>query len=174
MTLAMAACGSGTSDTASSQSPATSSPIAETDCIAEPDATLGEAGAYVHVTGAAGQEPTITAVCDAPVALKLAAFDITKGTGKTVGQGGVVTAHYVGYGMTTRSVFDTSWANQRPIQFSLAGVIAGWSLGLPGMSEGGRRVLVIPGNMAYGAMPPTDAIKPNETLVFVVDLVSTP
>lgn len=142
--------------------------------MATPDTTLGAAGAYVHVTGAAGEEPTITAVCDAPPAMSLVSFDISEGTGKEVKSNGVVTAHYVGYGMTTRSVFDSSWPNAKPLQFRLAKVIAGWAQGLPGMKEGGRRVLVIPGVYGYGDMPPTDAIKPNETLVFVVDLVSTP
>jgi FKBP-type peptidyl-prolyl cis-trans isomerase len=60
----------------------------------------------------------------------------------------------------------------QPISFPLDGVIRGWSEGLVGMKVGGRRTLVIPGDMAYGANPPPGAgIAPNETLVFTVDLV---
>lgn len=172
--MAVAACGGVGKQQTADGPPTTPIVSEESDCMSAPDTTLGAAGAYVHVTGALGSAPTITAVCDAPMPMQLVVHDISVGTGKKVAADGVVTAHYVGYGMTTRSVFDSSWPNARPLQFSLAGVIVGWSQGLPGMKEGGRRVLVIPGAYAYGEMPPTDAIKPNETLVFVVDLVSTP
>jgi peptidylprolyl isomerase len=50
-------------------------------------------------------------------------------------------------------------------------VIEGWDEGLVGMREGGRRQLVIPPDMAYGAAGSPPAIGPDETLVFVVDLV---
>ena len=63
----------------------------------------------------------------------------------------------------------------QPTQFPLDGVIPGWGEGLVGMKVGGRRTLVIPGNLAYGnSPPPSSGIQPNETLVFVVDLVSIP
>ena len=51
-------------------------------------------------------------------------------------------------------------------------VIQGWSEGLVGMKVGGRRELVIPGALAYGANPPSPDIAPDETLVFVVDLAA--
>ena len=51
-------------------------------------------------------------------------------------------------------------------------MIPGWTQGLTGMQVGGRRVLVIPGDLAYGATPPAGSgIEPNETLIFVVDLI---
>ena len=165
--LMLAGCGS------SSPTGAGASPT-DTSCVTDVDSTLGAAGAYIHVTGALGAQPTITAVCDAPTPLSLVTQDIKAGSGATVAAGGVVTAHYVGYGMTSRTVFDSSWSNGKPIQFSLGKVIPGWTQGLPGMKAGGRRVLVIPGALAYGMNPPTSQIAPNETLVFVVDLVSTP
>ena len=59
-----------------------------------------------------------------------------------------------------------------PLRFPLDRVIAGWQEGIPGMKPGGRRLLVIPGELAYGPTPPPGArIAPNETLVFVIDLV---
>ncbi len=56
--------------------------------------------------------------------------------------------------------------------FHSSGVIAGWQQGIPGMKEGGRRLLVIPPDLGYGAQGSAGGIAPNETLIFVVDLVS--
>jgi peptidylprolyl isomerase len=50
-------------------------------------------------------------------------------------------------------------------------VILGWQQGIPGMKEGGRRLLVIPPDLAYGEAGAGGAIGPNETLIFVVDLI---
>ena len=98
--------------------------------------------------------------------------DEVVGTGDEVTAGATVTAHYVGVSASTGSQFDASWDRGAPISFPLDGVIRGWSEGLLGMRVGGRRTLVIPGDMAYGANPPPGAgIAPNETLVFTVDMV---
>ena len=83
-----------------------------------------------------------------------------------------MTVHYVGCGQQSAKQFDSSWDTGKPATFALNEVIPGWSQGLVGMKTGGRRTLVIPGNLAYGASPPDSSIAPNETLVFVVDLVS--
>lgn len=102
----------------------------------------------------------------------LVVTDEVVGTGDEVTAGATVTAHYVGVSASTGSQFDASWDRGAPISFPLDGVIRGWSEGLLGMRVGGRRTLVIPGAMAYGANPPPGAgIAPNETLVFTVDLV---
>ncbi|UDY36268.1 FKBP-type peptidyl-prolyl cis-trans isomerase [Dermatobacter hominis] len=103
---------------------------------------------------------------------ELVITDEVEGSGDEVTPGATVTAHYVGVSASTGSQFDASWDRGAPISFPLDGVIRGWSEGLVGMKVGGRRTLVIPGDMAYGANPPPGAgIAPNETLVFTVDLV---
>ena len=102
----------------------------------------------------------------------LVVTDEVEGSGDEVTPGATVTAHYVGVSASTGVQFDASWDRGAPISFPLDGVIQGWSQGLLGMKGGGRRTLVIPGHMAYGAHPPPGAgIAPNETLVFTVDLV---
>lgn len=106
-----------------------------------------------------------------PVA-ELVITDNVVGTGDEVTTGATVTAHYVGVSASTGVQFDASWDRGAPISFPLDAVIRGWSEGLLGMKVGGRRTLVIPGDMAYGPHPPPGAgIAPNETLVFTVDLV---
>lgn len=127
----------------------------------------------VTVTPGAGGVPLVTIAKDAPTPGRLVTQDITKGTGQEAKAGSTVTAHYCGVGLTSRTVFDSSWARGgTPATFPLANVIPGWQQGIPGMLVGGRRILVIPGDLAYGANPPTSQILPNETLVFVVDLVA--
>lgn len=104
--------------------------------------------------------------------VELVITDDVVGSGDEVTPGATVSAHYVGVSASTGAQFDASWDRGAPISFPLDGVIRGWSEGLLGMKVGGRRTLVIPGDMAYGANPPPGAgIAPNETLVFTVDLV---
>ena len=115
-------------------------------------------------------EPTLSA---AEPATELVVTDDVEGTGTEVQAGDTITAHYTGVSASTGEVFDSSWTRGEPATFPLNGVIQGWSEGLVGMKEGGRRTLVIPGEMAYGSNPPPGAgIAPNETLIFTVDLVS--
>ena len=104
--------------------------------------------------------------------VELVITDDVVGSGDEVTPGATVSAHYVGVSASTGAQFDASWDRGAPISFPLDGVIRGWSEGLVGMKVGGRRTLVIPGDMAYGANPPPGAGNaPNETLVFTVDLV---
>ena len=87
--------------------------------------------------------------------------------------GDTVPGNYVGVQAADGVEFDSSWSRGSPTQFPLNGVIQGWSEGLVGMKEGGRRTLVIPADMAYGSNPPPGSgIAPGATLVFTVDLVS--
>jgi peptidylprolyl isomerase len=85
-----------------------------------------------------------------------------------------VTVNYVGVLYSNGKEFDSSWKSGKPFTTALTqgAVIPGWVQGIPGMKVGGRRELVIPPGLAYGAKGAGSAIPPNSTLVFVVDLLS--
>jgi len=120
-----------------------------------------------------GSEPVVTVDTSVPASDALQQQDIAVGTGAEVVATSTVDAQYVGYGATSGKMFDSSWKNGSPVEFPLANVITGWQNGLLGMKAGGRRVLVIPGSMGYGASPPQGSgILPNESLIFVVDLTA--
>jgi peptidylprolyl isomerase len=99
--------------------------------------------------------------------------DIVKGKGAPAKPGDVVTVQYVGVSFSTGDEFDASWDRGQPfpVQLGTGSVIKGWDKGLVGIRKGGRRMLTIPPELAYGreGYPPT--IAPNETLVFVIDAV---
>jgi peptidylprolyl isomerase len=99
--------------------------------------------------------------------------DIVKGKGKAAKAGDTVSVQYVGNSWSTGTQFDASWdRGGEPFSFPLGAgqVIPGWDQGVAGMKPGGRRLLVIPPDLAYGAQSPSPDIGPNETLIFVVDL----
>ncbi|MEC3974527.1 FKBP-type peptidyl-prolyl cis-trans isomerase [Amycolatopsis sp. H20-H5] len=100
--------------------------------------------------------------------------DITLGEGQEAQAGNQVSVHYVGVSHSTGEEFDASWNRGAPLDFGLGRgqVIPGWDQGVTGMKVGGRRKLVIPPNLAYGDSGAGGVIKPGETLIFVVDLVS--
>jgi FKBP-type peptidyl-prolyl cis-trans isomerase len=100
--------------------------------------------------------------------------DIWEGTGEEAKVGQNVTVHYVGVAFSTGEEFDASWNRNAPFTFPLGEgrVIQGWDLGVQGQKVGGRRQLTIPAHLAYGNQSPTPLIKPGETLIFVVDLLS--
>jgi len=117
--------------------------------------------------------PKVAIEADLTPATDLISIDLLPGAGDPVKPGSAVTVNYCGLGQTTRTMFDASWIRGEPLSFSLNQVIAGWTEGIPGMKPGGRRLLIIPGALAYGPNPPTSAILPDETLIFVVDLISS-
>jgi peptidylprolyl isomerase len=100
--------------------------------------------------------------------------DIVKGKGPAAKPGDTVTVHYVGVAFSTGDEFDASWDRGEPFDVPLGAgqVIEGWDRGLVGMRKDGRRMLTIPPGLAYGSegYPPT--IAPNETLIFVIDVVA--
>ncbi|HEX6888043.1 MAG TPA: FKBP-type peptidyl-prolyl cis-trans isomerase [Candidatus Nanopelagicales bacterium] len=127
----------------------------------------------VTVAGAKDAAPTIELAQDFGPASQLQMADVYQGGGAGVQPGDTLTVNYVGVGQSTGQVFDSSWERGQPATFPLDNVIPGWQQGMVGMQPGGRRLLVIPGDLAYGANgTPDGAIKPDETLVFVVDLIS--
>ena len=101
--------------------------------------------------------------------------DLLLGDGPEAKAGDSISAHYVGVAHSTGEEFDASWNRGSPLDFRLGvgQVIQGWDLGIVGMKVGGRRKLVIPSDLAYGDRGAGGAIKPGETLIFVVDLVDT-
>jgi len=121
---------------------------------------------------AAGKKPTVSVPSgSAPTTLQKT--DLIVGKGAEAVAGKEVTVHYVGVSFATKKQFDASWDRGQALSFVVGqgNVIQGWDEGVPGMKVGGRRQLVIPPDLAYGAQGAPPVIGPNETLVFVVDLL---
>jgi peptidylprolyl isomerase len=99
--------------------------------------------------------------------------EIVEGTGTAAKAGDKVSVQYVGVGFDTEKEFDSSWSRNEPFSFTLGGgeVIKGWDKGVEGMKVGGRRELLLPADLAYGAAGSPPNIGPNETLIFVIDLL---
>jgi peptidylprolyl isomerase len=99
--------------------------------------------------------------------------DLVEGDGREATAGTTCTMQYVGHSWSTGRQFDASWDRGEPFTFRLGAgmVIGGWDEGVAGMKVGGRRRLTIPPELGYGARGAGGAIGPNETLVFVVDLL---
>ena len=118
------------------------------------------------------EKPEVT-VPDGPPSYQLELEDLTVGDGDEATSGRIVEVHYVGVSWQTGNQFDASWDRGDTFKFGLGKgqVIRGWDEGVAGMKVGGRRKITIPPDMAYGARGAGAAIGPNETLVFVVDLI---
>ena len=116
-----------------------------------------------HVYVPAGEAPPAELVIE----------DIEVGSGEEAKAGHNVEVHYAGNAWSTRQQFDSSWDRGETFTFRLGAgqVIGGWDQGVAGMRIGGRRRIVIPPDLGYGSRGAGGVIKPNETLVFVVDLI---
>ena len=126
------------------------------------------AGSLPTVSANAGEVPTVTAPTGtAPT--ELTTKDIIVGTGAEVLPTSTLTVHYYLMTWSDGKVIESSWVGQ-PATFPLAQVVEGWQKGLPGAKVGGRRLLVLPPAMGYGAAG-AGPIGPNETLIFVVDIL---
>jgi peptidylprolyl isomerase len=167
--LALAACSSSPSN--SSASGSTTTPT-----------TAPGGGALVAIgpipaadrspAGTAGKEPTVVVPTDtAPSHLE--SSDLIGGTGPEAKAGDNITVQYVLGTYSSGKVIQSSWQSQ-PFTFTLGvgQVIPGWDKGVVGMKVGGRRELIIPAGLGYGAHSPGPGIAANDTLVFVVDLQS--
>jgi peptidylprolyl isomerase len=157
--LVVAGCGGGGKDKSTASSAA--APAATATATA-PAAGPAQPQTKPKVTVPSGKPPT-----------KLVIKDIVKGTGATAQAGDTVSVHYVGVSYLNKKQFDASWDRHQPFTFQLGGgmVIPGWDQGIVGMKVNGRRELIIPPDLGYGAQGQPPAIAPNDTLVFVIDLL---
>jgi peptidylprolyl isomerase len=123
----------------------------------------------VQVTINAGEAPTITAPSgDAPTTLIVE--DVIVGSGAEVVATSTLTLHYTLMKWSDGSILESSWSSGTPSTFQLSGLIQGWQQGLPGAKVGGRRLLVIPPALGYGAMAGHPLEK--DTLIFAVDIIA--
>jgi peptidylprolyl isomerase len=121
----------------------------------------------------ATEKPQVDVPADQPPSYQLELEDLTTGEGDEAVAGKVVEVHYVGVSWSTGEQFDASWDRGDTFKFKLGKgqVIQGWDQGVEGMKVGGRRRITIPPMLAYGKRGAGGVIGPDETLVFVVDLV---
>jgi peptidylprolyl isomerase len=157
LALAVAGCGSSGDDSSSTQA------------TSEATTTTESSGGDTNLNA----KPKVT-VPSGPAPKKLEEKEIVEGEGAEAKSGDKVTVQYVGVGYDSKEEFDSSWSRNEPFSFTLGAgeVIPGWDQGIVGMKEGGRRELTIPANLAYGPTGSPPVIGPNETLIFVVDLLA--
>lgn len=115
-------------------------------------------------------KPTVTAS-------GLQYYDYATGKGDIAKAGDVVAVHYSGWLFEKGKkgkLFDSSYARKKPFSFPLGAgrVIKGWDEGVAGMKVGGKRTLVIPANLGYGARGAGKTIPPNANLMFDVELLA--
>jgi peptidylprolyl isomerase len=173
LVLVVALAGCGSSSSKSSNSTTSSAPSAADGASAAHGSGPGQPCHAASVPPAPGK-PDVPMPATAPA--KLTTKDLKVGTGPVIKANATVTMQYVGVSCSTGTQFDSSWDRGQPFTAQLVAgqLIQGWVEGIPGMRVGGRRVLEIPPNEGYGDQPPPGSgIKPGETLVFVVDALST-
>jgi len=108
---------------------------------------------------------------NAVVAGRLAITDPRAGTGRVVRLGDRITVHYALYACSTGLQIEASTTQDAVFNLSDAELMEGWVVGIPGMKVGGIRQLTVPPELAYGATGTPPSIAPNETLVFVVEML---
>ncbi len=160
--LAVAGCGGGGGSSSSTE--ATESTAAESNAPKESGSSASTD---------LSKKPKVTVPKAAP-SKELEIKEIVEGTGAEAKSGDEVTVQYVGVGYESEEEFDSSWSRNEPFSFALGAgqVIPGWDQGVAGMKVGGRRELIIPPELAYGEAGSPPAIGPNETLIFIVDLLA--
>jgi len=157
LSLAAAGCSEEETDKASEEKPS-----AEQQPAAAPPETSGEQRSKPKVAKPKGGPPK-----------KLVVKDLIPGKGGAAAAGDQLKVNYVGVSFATGKEFDSSFDSGQPLDFQLGAsmVIPGLDKGIEGMRVGGRRMLTIPPELAYGAAGSPPAVGPDETLVFVIDLL---
>jgi FKBP-type peptidyl-prolyl cis-trans isomerase FkpA len=131
-------------------------------------------------TATSSQDKAMTqAAIDPAKMTELQKIDTKMGTGREAEPGFNVSVHYTGWLFDAAAAdkkgkkFDSSVDRGQPFEFALGAgqVIQGWDQGFAGMKIGGKRTLVIPSEMGYGARGAGGAIPPNATLIFDVELL---
>jgi peptidylprolyl isomerase len=176
----LAGCGSSGSSSSigvGQENPNASAEVAKHESSLTSSATSSAAQtpttAQTPTSGPLSKEPTVTPPSGA-APTKLVTKDLVVGTGAEAKAGDTVTVNYVGVLYHGGKVFDASWKRHETFSFPLGKgqVIPGWDQGVAGMRVGGRRELIIPSALAYGAQGSPPTIPPNAPLVFVVDLLA--
>ncbi|MGI8559282.1 MAG: FKBP-type peptidyl-prolyl cis-trans isomerase [Solirubrobacteraceae bacterium] len=123
---------------------------------------------------AGGEKPTVQIPPGQEPSYQLELEDLFPGDGEQAAPGHVVEVQYVGVSWASGKQFDASWDRGDTFKFALGKgqVISGWDQGVAGMKVGGRRRITIPPMLAYGKRGAGGVIGPDETLVFVVDLIA--
>lgn len=170
--LGLGACG-GDAEDPIEQSVREQAKLAESPAATTTATTPGKAGPTIQkldISTDLKKKPEIAQPSGDPPN-ELYSRDIVTGTGKAAKTGENVSVQYVGVSFSDGKQFDASWDRDMPFDFQLGkmSVIKGWDEGVVGMKKGGRRLLVIPADLAYGAQG-QGSIGPNETLMFVIDL----
>lgn len=188
LVLTLAGCGGSRDDVAVPASPGSSgSPAAGSSAPgASPSAAASPAADACPVKATPAPVPAgvsadlavkpVVPASSAPPPATVTVADVVVGTGATATTLSAVEAKYVGTVYATGTEFDSSWktsaATTIPFTVCAQGTIPGFAVGPTGMKVGGRRVVTIPADLAYGAMPPDGSgIPANAPLVFVIDLV---
>ena len=159
LTLTLAACGG-------KDEP----PVDEDEALYDAEAPVEEPAAPATGTFAPELGIDEATLITTPTGLRMS--DETVGTGAEAAGGKRVSVHYSGW-LTDGTPFDSSRERNEPYDFMLGAgeVIPGWDEGVAGMKVGGRRMLVIPADLAYGTQGMGGVIPPNATLVFDVELL---
>jgi peptidylprolyl isomerase len=188
--IAVVAVNSGDSGTKKTIAGGNTSPAASSPPVTSPTPTPTPSKSYAPAKGAAVtfQGVTVKGAADLkgyPVvtstsktdAKKLAVKDLVVGKGKAATPASTVTVQYTGVLYKNGKLFDSSWSRGQTAQFPLTGVVKGFTQGIGGtkgvapMKVGGRRIMILPSSLGYGAQS-SGPIPANSSLVFVVDLVS--
>jgi peptidylprolyl isomerase len=158
-----------------SKEPAAATATATAEATATPTPIIekvrGTPTPMPEITPSGKDEPKMPVRPGEPPA-KLVVRDLEVGKGAEAAPGKSLAVDYKGTRWDDGVVFDSTWDGGKPFQFILGAnqVIQGWEKGLEGMRVGGRRELIVPPELAYGDHGQA-SIRPNETIMFVIDLL---